>query len=401
MTSLLTGKSPLTTKVFTNIGILQGKDSFQHLPAILAELGYFNVDLKLPPAESQGNLRDGFHIVNGKEGSLHPSNLVISRRFKRMFSLEMFFFSSTFQRYKDRVLFMVGVKKNVMVPLLMPLGVSASDNPRWPVSVDDFGRHDGEYIDIARGILRQTTRPVFLRLHLVPTHPFAFASRKQLSPVPDKKDEKAYAMHCEKLWGFYDDAIISADHYFGEILETLKETGKLESTLILYLSDHWRKHLTESAIDRVKYPLPLIVHLPGQEEETWFEEPVQFLDIAPSILSFLDQPIPEWMEGKIIFGGTVDTSALRSRPIIATSDEYFVDFEERRPPFYGIDMFSLIRDNRCYVYSNLTSSGSLFDIEQDADRFHPSDDPEVLRQYHVALRESLKASGIVLKEDPK
>jgi arylsulfatase A-like enzyme len=265
---------------------------------------------------------------------------------------------------------------------------------------------------MALELLREIKKPVFLRLHLDETHSLKFAPALDkelegmnlpfLSIGPEEKTEKIekiYAGYCKKLWNSYDDAIESTDRYFGEIVEMLKKTGKLENTLIIYHADHWRRHLNESTIDMVKYPLPLIVHLPGQKEESWFEEPVQFLDVAPSILSLLDQPIPEWMEGETIFGSGLNKSRKTSRPIIAMADYDFSGLEERHPPLYGIDALSLIRDNRCYIFSNETSSGSLFDIGKDPFVFHPLDDPGLLHEYHAALRDSLEAKGVLLKED--
>lgn len=103
----------------------------------------------------------------------------------------------------------------------------------------------------------------------------------------------------------YDSEIVDSDEYFNEVLELLEETGQLDNTIIVFLSDHgeefyehgnwWHgKSLYEEGVR-----VPLVVRLPkdkqiGQRSDAM----AQTVDVAPTILDLLDIAIPEAMEGR-------------------------------------------------------------------------------------------------------
>ncbi len=66
LTSLLTGKDPITTKVIYPPDILMGQDAYQLIPGILKQAGYHTVQITDPffgDAYSR-NLKNGFDIAN-------------------------------------------------------------------------------------------------------------------------------------------------------------------------------------------------------------------------------------------------------------------------------------------------------------------------------------------------
>lgn len=392
-TSILTGKSPLTTKLITAPDILTGDDSFEHLPNILSRLGYYCVDLNDGwwASASRGNLRSGFHMENGQETGYYVLSSM-GEKFNHIFSLEMYFLSDSLERHSNKISYMVYRSSRVFFS--RPMLALKQRGGAWPSA-------DVRIIDTTKSVIREIDQPLFIRIHLLDTHPFFFG-RGHFGWANNKVQLK-YGTEEEKknILTLYDKAVSSIDGYFGEIIQTLEDTGKMENTLIIFHTDHWQKHDTASQIDRVIHPLPLIVHLPGQEEMAIFEEPVQYLDIAPSIVALLGQPIPEWMEGEVIFGENVDKSRLSTRPIIAeTTDEQARKRGECGPPLYGVDMFSLIADNRCYIYSTISDPGGLYDISGDPYDFRPLDDPTLVRHYHDMLRLELEKKGIIIEENP-
>src|SRR5690606_37501210 len=64
-TSALTGKDPAEVKVYRYPDILSGEDSYQHLPALLKDLGYHTVQIGTPSYVDalKVNLADGFEVV--------------------------------------------------------------------------------------------------------------------------------------------------------------------------------------------------------------------------------------------------------------------------------------------------------------------------------------------------
>ncbi len=93
--------------------------------------------------------------------------------------------------------------------------------------------------------------------------------------------------------GKYDGEILYVDYAVGRLIETLRDNGLYDDTLILVTSDHgeglgdhgcWGhgKHLYDSAIR-----VPLIIHRPGQSgyEEVW--RPTSHIDLLPTILDAL------------------------------------------------------------------------------------------------------------------
>ena len=397
--SMLTGKSPITTKLITAPNILQKEASFQHLPNILARLGYYNVDLNNGwwASSSKSNLRNGFHMENNQQTALaNPSSW---QKFSQLVPLETYLLSDSFGRHKNKILYMIGLTKNQLVnPALVD---RSGEQNFWKFMNQDQLGHwaDRQRMDSIKNLLSESDQPLFVRLHLLCTHLMVFGKDYFFGAgKPMSGSEYGKVQIIEEA---YDKSIATADKYFGEIIDTLKKTGKFENSLVIFHSDHGQKHFNASPIDRVRHPLPLIVHLPGQKEKTIFEEPVQYLDIAPSILAYLGQPIPEWMEGDVIFGENVDKSRLSTRPIIAvTTGKTAKERRESGPPLYGVDMFSLIADDRCYIYSTISDPGGLYDISGDPYDFRPVGDPALVRRYHDMLRLELEKKDIIIGENP-
>lgn len=65
-TTMLTGREPITVKVYRYPDVLDGNASFEHLPGILKRQGYTTVEVGTPfYVDAQKlNLLDGFDIVN-------------------------------------------------------------------------------------------------------------------------------------------------------------------------------------------------------------------------------------------------------------------------------------------------------------------------------------------------
>ena len=92
------------------------------------------------------------------------------------------------------------------------------------------------------------------------------------------------------------------DHHVGRVLDWLKSSGQLESTLVIFTADHgdtlgdyglWGK---ESFFDSA-FHVPLMIRIPGIAPRT-VGAMTESIDIAPTILDFAGCVVPDSMDGE-------------------------------------------------------------------------------------------------------
>ncbi len=107
-----------------------------------------------------------------------------------------------------------------------------------------------------------------------------------------------------KDWAQYLESIEQVDWEVGRIMARLEREGVAGDTVVFFLTDHGVSHargkqfLTEEGIK-----VPLIVRAPGRVEPGLVrEDPVAHIDVTASSLYFAGIEIPQWMEGRTLFG---------------------------------------------------------------------------------------------------
>ncbi|MBS11885.1 MAG: hypothetical protein CME19_09835 [Gemmatimonadetes bacterium] len=113
----------------------------------------------------------------------------------------------------------------------------------------------------------------------------------------------------ERMALFYD-AITNVDKQVGDILGELDANGLTDSTIVVFWGDHGsgyprgKVHPYDDGLH-----IPLIVRFPEQYQKLAPGEPgttvvdlVMHVDLAPSTLRLVDLPIPDHMQGRILFG---------------------------------------------------------------------------------------------------
>jgi arylsulfatase A-like enzyme len=100
------------------------------------------------------------------------------------------------------------------------------------------------------------------------------------------------------------DNIAAMDQQVGEALAALEQAGLAEDTVVIFTTDHGdglpraKRWLYDSGIQ-----IPLIVRWPGQlTPGTVSEELVSGVDLAPTLLALAGAPVPDPMEGRVLFG---------------------------------------------------------------------------------------------------
>lgn len=172
----------------------------------------------------------------------------------------------------------------------------------------------------------------------------------------------AYLAHAEHPFGpealdRYDSEVAWTDRQIGRLLEGLRQQGLDQRTLVAFVADHGEgfgahRHLyhTVTLFDELLH-VPLVLRVPGLPAQR-VAEPVPLVDLAPTLLELLGQPLPAEFKGR-----PVPRHEGRFRP----DPERRIVSETRR----FADLRSL-RVGRYKLIEDLARGGrKLFDLETD------------------------------------
>ncbi len=121
----------------------------------------------------------------------------------------------------------------------------------------------------------------------------------------NKKELEINSSDLAHIVSAYDAEIRSMDDALGVLVETLRRQDLYDETMIIFTSDHgeefgehgvvgWHSHSLYDELLRV----PLIIKMPGARSAgARVDSQVRSIDIAPTVLSTLELPIPEDFEG--------------------------------------------------------------------------------------------------------
>ncbi len=112
----------------------------------------------------------------------------------------------------------------------------------------------------------------------------------------------------------YDGATKFVDERVGEVLSLLDDLGRDEDTVVIITSDHGRTdygRLDEwraRGVYQGTMHVPLIVHLPGAEQQAVVKAPVHGTDLVPTILELIGRGVPDDLDGRSLVGAMRDGS---------------------------------------------------------------------------------------------
>jgi arylsulfatase A-like enzyme len=117
------------------------------------------------------------------------------------------------------------------------------------------------------------------------------AARRYMSKMMFANDYKATPADRELAIAQYDGGIHYDDARFGELIDALREAGKLDNTLVIVNGDHgelFGEHDVYSHDLALYHPLvhvPLVLHYPGHVPQgVRIDRPVQLIDVFPTVL---------------------------------------------------------------------------------------------------------------------
>lgn len=184
---------------------------------------------------------------------------------------------------------------------LHPLEHNGNEVEETEYVTDGLSREACRFIRDAQG----DERPFFLFLSYNAPHTPLEAKESDMAVFPDITDEKR-----RKFAGM----VYSVDRGVGRIVETLKETGQYENTLIVFLSDNGGRldqggnnaPLKEGkgSVHEGGFRTPMLFHWPeGLEAGQRYDHPVTALDFYPTFAGLAGAEIPadKHLDGKDIW----------------------------------------------------------------------------------------------------
>ncbi|MEQ8880355.1 MAG: sulfatase-like hydrolase/transferase [Cyclobacteriaceae bacterium] len=112
-------------------------------------------------------------------------------------------------------------------------------------------------------------------------------------------------------WAQYYDKMEDMDAYVGERLKELEESGLAENTIVFYYGDHGgvlarsKRYVYESGTHVpfiVRIPEKFKYLFPADEPGSMVDRLISFVDLAPTLLSIVGIPIPDFMQGDAFLG---------------------------------------------------------------------------------------------------
>jgi arylsulfatase A-like enzyme len=226
-------------------------------------------------------------------------------------------------------------------------------------------------------------------------HPYLEQVHRKPTLVPERDLRETQANY----WGM----ITELDASLGLLFASLKETGQWENTLIVFSSDHGEylgdHYLTgKGQLFDGTMRVPLIVRDPSPEADVTRGQQldgfVESIDHAPTMLDYLDIPIPDRFQGTSVLG------RIRGETYVKTEIHYEKDI--RGEVAHIIDdpdraLMWVVRDNN-YKYVQFGDEAIpplLYDLKADPDEFHnladdPSHMPTILAYCQKLLRWRMK-----------
>ena len=290
---LLTGRSPSTTKVLSHPDRLQGRHVYEHWPAQLKSLGYYNANFGDDPYSNPSyyNMLNGFTEINGKYIDTSSIHEQFKQRLQFLFPGEYIVMKEILEEYQ--------------LSIEYTFGISDTLAKRKDVALVSF--EDKQFPDVYKKIesLLQEKIPFMIHYHSNITHqPIDIRKYKIFSKIPDAISEDCAEMRrkfkiCdgenlteEDLIDLYDDALLQMDEEVEEVIRLLEKYRCYENTLLILTTDH--EYMWGSS----GHPIALIMRIPGFSKGRIISERTWMLDIAPTVYDLIGIPIPKWMEGE-------------------------------------------------------------------------------------------------------
>lgn len=159
----------------------------------------------------------------------------------------------------------------------------------------------------------------------------------------------------------YNEQILEVDEKLGMFLAFMEQEGYFKNSILIITSDHGESFERGYAGHCGPYlynPLiriPLMIRLPGQSDGKRVDAEAGQVDLAPTILDLLGQPVPEWMDGESLVGLMQNHECSR-RPVLTTNSQY---------KQLLIDRLAIMHDGYKLIYAPRHNALELYNLRLD------------------------------------
>ena len=162
----------------------------------------------------------------------------------------------------------------------------------------------------------------------------------------------------------YFGMISQLDHAIGKVIQAIDKLGLADNTIIIYSADHGDMCGAHRMVDKhyVLYDdivrVPLIIKWPAALPAgvTCDQLVCNTLDIPPTLLDILDQPVPDFFQGKSFL------PLMRGKPAADWRDHIVSTFNGNQ---FGLYTSRMIRDKKWKYIWNTTDTDELYNLESD------------------------------------
>lgn len=100
--------------------------------------------------------------------------------------------------------------------------------------------------------------------------------------------------------------VMRMDEEVGKIVQQLKDDGLYDNSIIFFYADHGDglPYVKREILDR-GLRVPLLVKMPNSTQNSVTDRKISFIDLAPTLLSLANIPIPKHLHGKAFLGKQV------------------------------------------------------------------------------------------------
>ena len=207
----------------------------------------------------------------------------------------------------------------------------------------------------------------------------------------------------------YHEGVLAIDEGVGRIMKTLKETGQLENTLVVFTSDQghaWGQHgfCTKLAPYDATIRSPMIVSMPGTlPEGVVCATPVGGADLVPTFFRFARIELPWKMHGHDLTPLLRDPGRRWPHPVLTTltgkkygSDTDRVPTDPESLYLVGVPWWVSLRQDR-YKYVRTLIEGEIEELYDLVNDPHELTNLALKRAHATTLRDFRKAAVAELR----
>ncbi len=184
---------------------------------------------------------------------------------------------------------------------------------------------------------------------------------------PEKYGNKK--LHLDKIVDLYDGEINYVDSIIGQIVKELKKKFKKDCLIIVtsdhgeYLYEHgYFGHQGKVYDELLKVPL-LITEFGNNQKMQIFNERVELIDLAPTILDYFNIKVPDYFLGKSLLP-LIRNKSFDERDFLI-SECYQKDGKMKRNGTEGYKLLTIRKFPWKYIYNEQKDKDLLFNLERD------------------------------------